>query len=345
MQIREVLSSVLPSDTDVIHLAVSDETIGSVGVDRIADGRTSVHWVTEMTWDQFFDAADSDDRITDEASVRVYDVDSTAEPRPLQFAQLREEWDEIDAEFVLVGAENYDVTWEMDPYGLGQNEVAIAYSNSITDEFEHVVQIIERESWTELSSMLRSKQYYSHPLSIYLNPDFTDESFGGFILDLLTLPWEKFTEVRKGMERSDVATLMKTVTNAAMLPAIETYESDEEGIEHLQSDALSVLKEAYETGTVVTGQHETRRALERGTARLVFLAKTGNSVVRLAELADEAEVPMILINNKKKIGGALDRSKGLSAATITDPGIASEKMELVIISLSKTAGVMEERPL
>jgi hypothetical protein len=54
---------------------------------------------------------------------------------------------------------------------------------------------------------------------------------------------------------------------------------------------------------------------------------------------------MILINNKKTIGGALDRSKGLSAATITDPGIASEKMELVIISLSKTAGVMEERPL
>jgi large subunit ribosomal protein L7Ae len=105
----------------------------------------------------------------------------------------------------------------------------------------------------------------------------------------------------------------------------------------LEDDALEALEIARDTGTVKKGTNETTKAVERGNARLVFIAEDVQPeevVMHLPELADEKDIPYVFIGAQDDLGQATGLEVGSAAAAVVDPGEAetdvqdiSEKVE------------------
>ncbi|MDZ7730155.1 MAG: 50S ribosomal protein L7Ae [Natrialbaceae archaeon] len=95
----------------------------------------------------------------------------------------------------------------------------------------------------------------------------------------------------------------------------------------LQDDALEALEVARDTGRVKKGTNETTKAIERGTAELVFVAEDVTPeeiVMHLPELADEKAVPVVFIETQDDIGHAAGLEVGSAAAAIVDTGEADD---------------------
>jgi len=97
----------------------------------------------------------------------------------------------------------------------------------------------------------------------------------------------------------------------------------------LQEDALEALEVARDTGRVKKGTNETTKAVERGNAQLVYIAEDVQPeevVMHLPELADEGDVPFVLVETQDEIGHAAGLEVGSAAAAVTDAGEASEQV-------------------
>jgi len=70
----------------------------------------------------------------------------------------------------------------------------------------------------------------------------------------------------------------------------------------LEDDALEALEVARDTGTVKKGTNESTKAIERGNARLVYVAEDVQPeevVMHLPELADEKEIPYVFVGSQR----------------------------------------------
>ena len=73
------------------------------------------------------------------------------------------------------------------------------------------------------------------------------------------------------------------------------------------------------------GVNETTKALERGQAKIVIIAKDVDPpeiVMHLPELAKEKKVPYVYVSSKEKLGNAVG-IKSASSVAILDEGIAA----------------------
>ncbi|MFB6075011.1 MAG: 50S ribosomal protein L7Ae [Haloarculaceae archaeon] len=98
----------------------------------------------------------------------------------------------------------------------------------------------------------------------------------------------------------------------------------------LEDDALEALEVARDTGTVKKGTNETTKAIERGSAELVFVAEDVQPeeiVMHLPELADEKGVPFVFVGAQDDVGRAAGLEVGSAAAAIVDAGEASDDVE------------------
>lgn len=98
----------------------------------------------------------------------------------------------------------------------------------------------------------------------------------------------------------------------------------------LQEDAIEALEVARDTGTVKKGTNETTKAVERGSAALVYIAEDVSPeeiVMHLPELADEKEIPFVFVETQDDVGHAAGLEVGSAAAAIVDAGDASEQVE------------------
>ena len=98
----------------------------------------------------------------------------------------------------------------------------------------------------------------------------------------------------------------------------------------LAEDALEALEVARDTGTVKKGTNETTKAVERGTAELVFVAEDVSPeeiVMHLPELADEKGIPYVFIETQDEVGRAAGLEVGSAAAAIVDAGDAEDDVE------------------
>lgn len=98
----------------------------------------------------------------------------------------------------------------------------------------------------------------------------------------------------------------------------------------LQDRALEALEVARDTGTVKKGTNETTKAIERGTADLVFIAEDVQPeeiVMHLPELADEKGIAFLYVETQDDVGHAAGLEVGSAAAAITDAGDASDDVE------------------
>jgi large subunit ribosomal protein L7Ae len=98
----------------------------------------------------------------------------------------------------------------------------------------------------------------------------------------------------------------------------------------LQDDALEALEVARDTGTVKKGTNETTKAIERGNAKLVYIAEDVQPeeiVLHLPELADEKGIPFVYVDTQDDVGHAAGLEVGSAAAAIVDAGEAEGDVE------------------
>ncbi|WP_302080655.1 50S ribosomal protein L7Ae [Salinibaculum rarum] len=98
----------------------------------------------------------------------------------------------------------------------------------------------------------------------------------------------------------------------------------------LEDDALEALEVARDTGSVKKGTNETTKAIERGNAKLVFVAEDVQPeevVMHLPELAAEKEIPYVFVGTQDDIGHAAGLEVGSAAAAVVDTGDAEADVQ------------------
>ena len=105
----------------------------------------------------------------------------------------------------------------------------------------------------------------------------------------------------------------------------------------LASKALDALEKARSTGKIKRGTNETTKAVERGIAKLVYIAEDVDPpevVAHLPPLCEEKKIPYIYIPSKKQLGEAAGIDVSAAAIAIINPGKANELVKEVIEKLN-----------
>jgi len=89
---------------------------------------------------------------------------------------------------------------------------------------------------------------------------------------------------------------------------------------------LEAIEVARATGKIKKGSNEVTKAIERGTAKLVAVAKDTDPkeiIMHLPLLCKEKNVPFYEIDTKEELGGAAGIPVGTTAVAITTEGEAN----------------------
>jgi len=114
------------------------------------------------------------------------------------------------------------------------------------------------------------------------------------------------------------------------LPPYVTWETPPE----LANEALKLLEDIRkEGGKIRKGVNETTKAIERGQAKLVFIAMDVNPpeiVMHLPPLCEERGVPYLFVSSKTELGKAAGIERPASSAAIVDPSRLGDRLQKVI---------------
>ena len=97
--------------------------------------------------------------------------------------------------------------------------------------------------------------------------------------------------------------------------------------------AYETLQVARDTGSVRKGTNETTKAIERGIAKLVYIAEDVEPpeiVAHLPLLADERKISYIFVPSKNRLGASIGLDVPSAAACITEPGDAEELIQKIV---------------
>lgn len=103
----------------------------------------------------------------------------------------------------------------------------------------------------------------------------------------------------------------------------------------VSENALAALEKARDTGKIRKGTNEVTKAVERGTAKLVFIASDVNPpeiVMHLPMLCEEKDITY-LFATKEQIGEEVGLKVGTAAACVVEEGKAKDLIGEVIKSL------------
>jgi large subunit ribosomal protein L7Ae len=102
--------------------------------------------------------------------------------------------------------------------------------------------------------------------------------------------------------------------------------------------AYEALQVARDTGKIKRGTNEITKAVERGVAKLIYIAEDVEPpevVAHLPILCDERQIPYIFIPSKHKLGEATGLDVGTASACILDSGNATELIKEIITKLGE----------
>ncbi|HEW93353.1 50S ribosomal protein L7ae [Candidatus Geothermarchaeota archaeon] len=120
----------------------------------------------------------------------------------------------------------------------------------------------------------------------------------------------------------------------------ETFELPKEYLEA----AYEALRMALEVKGVKRGTNETTKAVERGLAKLVYIALDVDPpeiVAHLPLLCKERKVPYIFVPSKKELGKQAGLDVAAASVAIVDPG-EGERLIKEIIEYLKKEGHYQE---
>ena len=101
----------------------------------------------------------------------------------------------------------------------------------------------------------------------------------------------------------------------------------------LQNEALTLLEKARETGKIKKGTNETTKAVERGIAKLVYIAMDVDPpeiVAHLPLLCEEKNIPYIYVKSKDELGRAAGIQVSCASAAIINEGDAKKELDDVV---------------
>jgi large subunit ribosomal protein L7Ae len=109
----------------------------------------------------------------------------------------------------------------------------------------------------------------------------------------------------------------------------------------LTEAAYEALQVALDTGKVKKGTNETTKAVERGIAKLVYIAEDVQPpeiVAHLPLLCDEMRIQYIYVPSKNRLGMSINIPVGSAAASIIDPGDANDLVQEILSRLNTIVG-------
>jgi len=113
-------------------------------------------------------------------------------------------------------------------------------------------------------------------------------------------------------------------------PPYVTWETPAE----LAEEALKLIEEVRDSGGKVRkGVNETTKAIERGQAKLVYIAMDVNPpeiVMHLPPLCEERRIPYLFVPSKAELGKAAGIERPASSAAIIDAGEVEGKLQKII---------------
>jgi len=111
---------------------------------------------------------------------------------------------------------------------------------------------------------------------------------------------------------------------------VKVITSDYEPSEQLIKMAEEVLKLASQTGKVKKGVNEVTKAVERGTAKVAYIAddvEPVEIVLHLPLVCRDRRVPYVIIPSKKVLGSLVGLEVSSSAVAIVDVGQAQAQVD------------------
>ena len=127
-------------------------------------------------------------------------------------------------------------------------------------------------------------------------------------------------------------------------PYYQTFETPPDVVK----TAYDVLRVAAATGRVKRGTNETTKAVERGLAKLVFIAtdvRPPEIVAHLPPLCEGRKVAYLFMPSKEELGRAAGIEVAAASVAIIEPGDAEKEVEELIKianELRSKAGVKAE---
>jgi len=104
----------------------------------------------------------------------------------------------------------------------------------------------------------------------------------------------------------------------------------------LEDIAYEALQIARDTGKIRRGTNEATKAIERGVAKLVYVAEDVEPpeiVAHIPFLCEERKICFIIVTSKGKLGSSCGLSVPTAAACIIDPGDGSELITEIIAKI------------
>ncbi|MDI9646439.1 MAG: 50S ribosomal protein L7Ae [Archaeoglobales archaeon] len=106
--------------------------------------------------------------------------------------------------------------------------------------------------------------------------------------------------------------------------------------QELQVEALALLEKARESGKVRKGTNETTKAVERGIAKLVYIATDVDPpeiVAHLPLICEEKNIPYVYVKSKADLGKAVGIDVSCASAAIIDEGEAKKELSSLVAKL------------
>ena len=101
----------------------------------------------------------------------------------------------------------------------------------------------------------------------------------------------------------------------------------------LLDKVYEAIETAKTTGKVTKGTNETTKAIERGKAKFVVLAKDVNPaeiIMHIPLIAEEKNVPCFTVPSKEELGAAAGIQVGTGSVAITEEGEAKNLIKEIV---------------
>jgi len=109
-----------------------------------------------------------------------------------------------------------------------------------------------------------------------------------------------------------------------------------EASKEVQDKALEVVEAAKTTGKIKKGVNEATKAVERGVAKLVLVAKDVNPsevIMHLEPLCREKNIPLVEVTSKEELGTAAGLSVATAAVAVVDEGEGKKALKDIVMKL------------
>ncbi|RLI73011.1 50S ribosomal protein L7ae [Archaeoglobales archaeon] len=107
--------------------------------------------------------------------------------------------------------------------------------------------------------------------------------------------------------------------------------------EELENEALNLLDKVREIGKIKKGTNETTKAVERGMAKLVYVAMDVDPpeiVAHLPLICEEKNIPYVYVKSKSELGKAVGIEVDCAAAAIINEGDARKELNSLVGKIS-----------